>query len=68
MIKRNFRSWKKIEIFVLPSVREGFGIVLIEAMACQNAVIGSKVDGVINVINDGKDGLFFKPKSVEDLN
>ena len=65
--KKKFQELKKNEIFVLPSVREGFGIVLIEAMACQNAVIGSKVDGVINVINDGKDGLFFKPKSVEDL-
>lgn len=65
--EEKFSVIKNSELFVLPSVREGFGIVLIEAMACHTAVIGAKVDGVINVIEDEKDGLFFIPKDVDDL-
>jgi L-malate glycosyltransferase len=65
--EEKFSQLKKSQVFVLPSVREGFGIVLIEAMACQNAVIGAKVEGIINVINDDVDGLFFEAKNVEDL-
>lgn len=62
-----FRELKKSEIFVLPSVREGFGIVLIEAMACQTAVIGAKIDGIKDVIHEKVDGLFFEPKNPADL-
>ena len=49
---------------VLPSKdsSEGFGLVLLEAMATGKAVIGSKVGGIVDVIKDGENGLFVLPR------
>ena len=57
------------DIFVLPSISnsEGFGIVLIEAMAHAKPVIASKVGGVPYVVNNGINGLLVAPKDYEML-
>ncbi len=54
---------------VLPSrdSSEGFGIVLLEAMACGKAVIGSDVGGIPEVIDDWKTGVLVEPKDPEAL-
>ncbi len=54
-------------IFVLPPRSEAMGRVLLEAMAAEKARIGSKVDGIPAVIDDGVDGLLVKPGDVNDL-
>ncbi|MFA6422450.1 MAG: glycosyltransferase family 4 protein [Candidatus Buchananbacteria bacterium] len=53
----------KSEIFVCPSLAEGLGIVFIEAQACALAVIGTKVGGIPDVIEDGVNGLLINSKS-----
>ncbi|CAB4851788.1 unannotated protein [freshwater metagenome] len=43
--------------FLCPSVYEPLGIVNLEAMACETAVIASDVGGIPEVVVDGKTGL-----------
>ena len=45
------------DIMVLPSYREGFGAVIIEAAACGAPSIAYRIDGVVDAINDNKTGL-----------
>lgn len=44
-------------VFVLPSIYEGHPKTLLEAMSCQMAVIGTNVQGIKEVIDDGVNGL-----------
>ncbi len=43
--------------FVCPSIYEPLGIVNLEAMACETAVIASRVGGIPEVVNHGETGL-----------
>lgn len=52
-----------IDTLVLPSDAEGFGIVLIEAMAAGVPVIGTDVDGIRDVVTHEKTGLLVPPRS-----
>lgn len=54
-------------IFVLPSRTEAMGRVLLEAMACGKPRVGSRLDGIPTVIDDGVDGLLFRPGDADDL-
>jgi starch synthase len=44
-------------VFVCPSVYEPLGIVNLEAMACETAVVASRVGGIPEVVEDGVTGL-----------
>jgi len=55
------------KFLVMPSSRESFGIVFIEAWARKKAVIGARVSGVRYLIDDGKNGLLFKENDSDDL-
>lgn len=50
-------------LFVCPSVYEPFGIINLEAMACETAVVASAVGGIPEVVVDGETGLLvpFEP-------
>lgn len=52
-------------LFVMPSRREGFGLVFLEAMAQGIPVIGGSEDATPEVIQDGESGLIVNPTSVE---
>ncbi len=49
------------DIFVLPSLEEGFGLVLSEAMACGKPLIGSNVGGIRAQVRDGWNGFLVEP-------
>lgn len=51
----------KSDIFVLPSLYEGNPKVLLEAMSCGIACVGTNVKGIREIIEDGHDGLLAEP-------
>lgn len=58
---------KACDIFVLPSKREAFGLVVLEASLAGKPVIGSNVGGIAEIIRNGETGLLVAPQSVDDL-
>lgn len=56
-----------IDIFVLPSLEEGLGLALMEAMSMGLAVIGSEVGGIKTLIKSGVNGLLVKPKDCQGI-
>lgn len=55
------------DVFCLPSHREGFGSVLIEAAACGVASVASNIYGISDALVDNKTGLLHSVKCEEDL-
>lgn len=51
-----------MDIFCVPSAREGFGLVAAEAMLHHLPVIASEVGGLKNVVVDGETGYLVPPK------
>lgn len=58
---------KSSDLFVLASLKEAFGLVLLEAMAAQIPVIASEVGGIPEIIQHNKSGLLVQPANIEDL-
>ena len=54
-------------VFVCPSVYEPFGLINLEAMACETPVVASAVGGILEVVEDGKTGLLVPPGHPEEL-
>ena len=49
------------DLFVLPTLREGFGVVFAEAMAMGVPVVGSKMPPITEVVKDGETGILVPP-------
>ncbi len=60
-----------MDVFVLPSsIRESFGIALIEAMAAAKVVVASNIGGIPEIIKDKENGFLFdvgKERQLSDL-
>lgn len=55
------------DIFVLASLAESCSMALLEAMAAGLPLIGSKVGGTVELIENGTNGLLFTAQNVEEL-
>jgi len=53
------------EIFIIPSFYEGFGIIGLEAMACQTPVISSNTTALPEIL--GEAALYFDPKNIQKM-
>jgi N-acetyl-alpha-D-glucosaminyl L-malate synthase BshA len=55
------------DLLLLPSDNESFGLVALEAMACEVPVIVSKVGGLPEVVTDGVEGYLVEPRDVDKM-
>jgi len=55
------------DIFVLPSLNEGMGRVLVEAMALGKPIVASNIGGIPDLVIPGKNGFLVPPKNPEQL-
>jgi starch synthase len=54
-------------VFCCPSIYEPFGIINLEAMACETAVVGAHVGGIPEVVLDGETGLLVPLEEVDPV-
>lgn len=57
----------KARVMALPSLSEGLGRVVVEAMLLGTPVIGSRVGGIPDMVTDGENGYLVEPDDVESL-
>lgn len=62
-IPNAYRYLKAFDVFVLPSVKEGFPWVILEAMAAGIPIIATKVGALSEIIQDNENGILIEPKN-----
>ncbi len=55
------------DLFIMPSTKEGFGIVFIEATACGKPVIGGNQDGSVEALLHGQLGYIVNPEVAQEI-
>lgn len=58
---------KTFDLMVMPSITEGLGTSILDAMACAKAVVGCAVGGIPEVVDDGVTGLLVPPRNASAL-
>jgi len=55
------------DVFVLPSLNEGMGRVLVEAMALGKPIVASDIGGIPDLVTHGENGFLVPPKNPKEL-
>jgi len=61
------RLYRAASVLVLPSVEDGFGLVMAQAMACGTPVIASSNTGARDLFGDGVEGFIVPPRNARIL-
>ena len=56
-----------IDVLVMPSLLEGLPMVLLEGMAMAKPIVATNIDGISEVLENGKTGLLVPPKDTDTL-
>jgi len=60
-------AYRQADIFVFPSLVEGYGLVLLEAMSFGLPVVTTKVGGIPEIVSDGVEGILVPPRNEQAL-
>jgi len=55
------------DVFALPSLSEGFPVVSLEAMASGLPIVATKIGGLPEIIEDGRNGFLVKPREAKEI-
>ncbi len=58
---------KACDLFVMPSLFEGLGGAILQAIACGVPVVASRIPGFEDLVSDGKTGALFEPGASSEL-
>jgi glycosyltransferase involved in cell wall biosynthesis len=61
------RIMAALDVMTLPSLWEGFGLVLLEAMAVSRPIVASRVSAIPEIVVDGETGLLVPPRDADAL-
>jgi glycosyltransferase involved in cell wall biosynthesis len=59
--------YRSLDVVVVPSRQESFGVTAVEGSACERPIIASRVGGLPEVVLDGETGLLIEPENIEAL-
>lgn len=59
--------FRSADVFVLPSHREGLGLVCLEALACGVPVLATRTGGIPEIVQDGENGMLIEPGDTSAL-
>jgi glycosyltransferase involved in cell wall biosynthesis len=58
---------RAFDVLVHPTLSEAFGQVLVEAMSVGTPVIATRIGGISEIIDDGRDGILIEPRDADAL-
>ncbi|MGZ3621353.1 MAG: glycosyltransferase, partial [Candidatus Binataceae bacterium] len=56
-----------LDIFAMPSLSEGLGVALLEAMACGLPAVASRVGGIVDAMDEGRTGMLVAAEDTDAL-
>ena len=59
--------YRLCDLFIMPSTKEGFGIVFLEAMSSGKATLGGNIDGSVDALDDGRLGALVDPNDSTEI-